>query len=93
LRIHAYADRIISNRLHSAIVGSVLGRPVDLLPGNYHKNRSIWEFCLSQRGVRWLDDFAPENVARPLGYWMPHRIRNSWKVSRTLMRIQGVPLK
>lgn len=93
LRIHAFATRITSNRLHSAIVGSLLGKPVVLLPGSYHKNRSVWEFSLKARGVEWCDrPEAPPNGESSLA-WLPEPFRNSWKVRRALLWARGVPLK
>jgi len=55
LNIHLKAKQIITNRTHSAILGAILGIPTTLLPNNYHKNRSIWEYSLRERGVEWLD--------------------------------------
>jgi len=91
LRIHAFATHIVTNRLHSAIVGTLFGKPVTLLPGSYHKNRSIWEFSLKERGVEWCDrhDSPAETVSSM--DWLPRRIRNSWKVQRALLRFRGVP--
>lgn len=94
LRIHAFANHIVSNRLHSAIAGTLLGRPVDLLAGRYHKNRSIWEFSLRQRGVRWRP--PPEGLsppAAPAFPWLPQRLAQSWKVQRALFRLRGVPAR
>lgn len=54
-RIHAYSKSIVTNRTHSSILGSILGIPTTLLPGSYHKNRSIWEYSLASRGVEWAD--------------------------------------
>lgn len=56
LRVHARAGRIVSNRLHSAIVGSILGKPTTIIANSYMKNRAVWEFSLQERGVQWLDD-------------------------------------
>ncbi len=56
LRVHARARRIVSNRLHSAIVGSILGKPTTIIANSYMKNRAVWEFSLQQRGVQWLDE-------------------------------------
>lgn len=92
LRIHAFATHITSNRLHSAIIGSLLGKPVELLPGSYHKNRSVWEFSLKDRGVAWRDRMDGPAVREPSLDWLPRKIRNSWKVRRTFMRLRGVPL-
>ena len=96
LRIHALASRIITNRTHSSILGAILRKPTTLLGGSYHKNRSIWEYSLAPRGVRWLDwnvDAANRNPMtspwkrRPVIGWLAR----SWKVQRALKRVQGVP--
>lgn len=58
--LHAEAKSIVTNRLHSSILGTVLGKKVTLLPNSYHKNRGIWEFSLQQRGVIWQERI-PEN--------------------------------
>lgn len=92
LRIHAFASHIISNRLHSAIVGTLLGKSVELLPGNYHKNRSVWEFSLKQRGVKWCERIDGPPVPESSLGWLPRRVRNSWKVQMALLRIHGLPL-
>lgn len=92
LRIHAFASHIVSNRLHSAIVGSLFGKPVELLPGRYHKNRSVWEFSLKQCGVKWRERLDGSPVPESPLDWLPRRVRNSWKVQRVLLRIRGVPL-
>ena len=55
IAIHYYANKIITNRLHSAILGVILEKPTILIPNNYHKNHAVWEYSLSQRGVQWLD--------------------------------------
>jgi exopolysaccharide biosynthesis predicted pyruvyltransferase EpsI len=55
LGFHARARKIVTNRTHSTIVGSILGIPTVMLPNSYHKNRSVWEFSLRDRGVEWLD--------------------------------------
>ncbi len=93
LRIHYYATSITSDRLHSAILGSLIGKPVTLLAGAYHKNRSVWEFSLRERGVQWGDATTargPETARRSL---LPAFIARSWKVRRALMRLRGVPLQ
>ncbi|GEM_PF-794280 len=53
LLLHIHAKKIITNRLHSAILGTIFQIPTILLPNNYHKNRSVWEHSLKQRGVEW----------------------------------------
>ncbi len=55
VRFHIQAKKLITNRTHSTILGTILGVPTIMLPNSYHKNRSIWEFSLKQRGVEWLD--------------------------------------
>lgn len=93
IRIHAYARRIISNRLHSSIVGTLLEKPVELAAGSYHKNRSIWEYSLKERGVEWKDApqaTTPVNISRSNDSNWP---LNSWKLQRLTMRLKGVPLK
>lgn len=51
--LHAGARKIVTNRLHSAVLGSILQIPTTLLPNSYHKNRAVWEFSLRPRQVRW----------------------------------------
>jgi exopolysaccharide biosynthesis predicted pyruvyltransferase EpsI len=55
LQFHWRAKKIVTNRTHSTIVGMILGIPTVMLPNSYHKNRSVWEFSLRDRGVQWLD--------------------------------------
>ena len=66
LDLHAGARELVTNRLHSAIVGTLLKKQVTLLPNSYHKNRAVWEYSLRERGVIWADDIA---VSRPV-QWM-----------------------
>jgi exopolysaccharide biosynthesis predicted pyruvyltransferase EpsI len=63
LLFHRRAKTIITNRTHSTILGTVLGIPTVMLPNSYHKNRSVWEFSLRERGVEWRDriDCGPIN--------------------------------
>lgn len=96
VRLHALASKIITNRTHSSILGAVLRKPTTLLGGSYHKNRSIWEYSLAPRGVRWLDwnaDAAMSPRARDPWQRLPvvGRVARSWKVQRALKRLQGVP--
>lgn len=63
LELHERAAEIVTNRLHSAIVGVVLGIPTTILPNNYHKNRSVWEFSLRDRGVGWSDQVPTDRVS------------------------------
>lgn len=41
-----YAERIFTDRLHVAILGSILGKDVTLFGNMYHKNRGVWEKSL-----------------------------------------------
>lgn len=91
IRIHAFADLIRTNRLHSAIVGSLLGKPVQLMAGSYHKNRSIWEFSLEGRGVQWCETLPAD--PRDGHVALPAWLTRSWKVHRALMWLKGVPAK
>ncbi len=96
IRIHAAAKTIVTNRTHSAICGAILGTPVTMFDGAYHKNRSIWEFSLKQRNVEWLSNSTavPKgSEVDPLLSWMPvAAVRQSWKLDRFAKRLKGVPL-
>lgn len=92
LRIHLYARSIVTNRLHSAIAGAIAGIPVFLLPGGYHKNRSLWDFSLKTRGVRWAEE-VPTSATRGIDLLslLPTFLSQSWKVRRLVMRLKGMP--
>lgn len=98
LRLHAQASRIVTNRTHSSIAGAILGTPTALFRGAYHKNRSIWEHSLQSKGVEWLElnDLPLRKRQLPfferLHGWLPHFMQKSWRVSRLIKRLQGVPL-
>jgi len=64
LFLHMNSRRIITNRLHSAILCSDLNLPVTLLPNFYHKNKSVWEFSLRARNVQWSDEIPFECLKR-----------------------------
>lgn len=56
---------IVTDRLHIAVCGLLLGRRVTLLPVSYHKNRSMWETWLRDLGCEWADkpeDFLNESI-------------------------------
>jgi exopolysaccharide biosynthesis predicted pyruvyltransferase EpsI len=90
LRIHLFARSVLSNRLHSAIVGALAGKPVTLAFGSYHKNRSIWEHSLSGRGVEWTDGIRTAQRRRlPL----PARLRDSYKIAKLRLLMQRVPVR
>lgn len=46
LELHLWASKITSNRLHSAIFGTIAGKDVELFSNSFHKNRAVWEFSL-----------------------------------------------
>ena len=92
IRIHLHAKTIVTNRLHSAILGAIYGIPVTLMPGSYHKNRSVWEFSLKCRGVEWADaPLAGSFRTKGDSNLMPAFLRRSWKIQRLVMRLRGVP--
>lgn len=92
VRIHLSARRIVSNRLHSAIAGAIAGIPTTLLPGSYHKSRSLWEYSLQARGVQWADQALPgDDRGIDLLQWCPPFMRRSWRVQRLAMRLKGIP--
>lgn len=41
-----YAEEVYTDRLHVAILGSILGRRVTLFENVYHKNRGVWKYSL-----------------------------------------------
>ena len=53
LALAARYARIITDRLHFAICGLLLGRHTTLLPNSYHKNTSMYETWLSDLGCRF----------------------------------------
>lgn len=54
LKLHLWASKITSNRVHSATFGAIAGKEVELFANSYHKNRAIWEFSLRKLGVKWI---------------------------------------
>lgn len=90
LRIHLFARSIVTNRLHSSIVGHIAGKSVTLGPGSYHKNRSVWEYSLKDRGPAWVDELPP--VGAPVWSLLPERIRESYKLRRLRLLLHRVPL-
>jgi exopolysaccharide biosynthesis predicted pyruvyltransferase EpsI len=53
-KLHDRFDEIVTNRLHSAIMGIIFGKKVSLYDNHYHKNRSVWEYSLKSKGVEWI---------------------------------------
>jgi exopolysaccharide biosynthesis predicted pyruvyltransferase EpsI len=95
IRIHAASKTILTNRTHSAICGAILGTPTTLFNGAYHKNHSIWEFSLEQRGVAWLSDSQTVPMrpsVDPFLAWIPSAfIRRSWRLDRMAKGLRGIP--
>lgn len=89
--IHAKARKIITNRIHSAIVGNILGKPVTLLPNHYHKNRSIWEYSLESRAVEWQDKLTANRIVRGMyTYRFIRRILDSYKLETFVELLYGL---
>ena len=53
-KLHYQASKITTNRSHSAMLGSILNKSVEIFANSYHKNRSIWEYSLRDRGITWV---------------------------------------
>jgi len=87
VKLHANAKKIITNRLHSSILGTILGKKVVLLPNNYHKNRSIWEFSLKNKGVFWRDSLVNNKFLKILlGNSFVSRISSSYKLNEFIKK-------
>lgn len=56
LQLAAQYGRIITDRLHFAISGLILGRDTTILPNSYHKNRSMHETWLRDLGCKYSED-------------------------------------
>lgn len=52
---HLKASEIASTRSHSGVLGMLLGKPTTMLPNSYHKNKSIYEYSLKERDVKWIE--------------------------------------
>lgn len=95
VRLHANSRSITTNRTHSAIIGAILEIPTTVLPNAYHKNRSIWEYSLQERGVSWSPWPTRETSPSPSVDLQAipgmKRLANSYKVQRTTNLLRGVP--
>ena len=91
VNLHANSKKIVTNRLHSSILGMILGKEVTLLPNSYHKNRSVWEYSLKDRGVQWQDKIE---VSAPASMLMKSKlykwIGNSNKVKKLTNKYYGL---
>ena len=90
LDVHASAREIITNRLHSAIIGSILGIPTTLTRNSSHKCRAVWEFSLRDRGVRWAEALPRQRFSCLLGSIPPIKWgMASHKVRRCIRWLRG----
>jgi exopolysaccharide biosynthesis predicted pyruvyltransferase EpsI len=50
-------SRVRTNRLHVAVAAGLLGKPVELFPNSYYKNRAVYEHSLRDAlpTITWLD--------------------------------------
>ncbi|MGH7403135.1 MAG: polysaccharide pyruvyl transferase family protein [Candidatus Rokuibacteriota bacterium] len=85
--LHRSARRIVTNRLHSAIAGVVLGKPTVLLPNSYHKTRSVWVYSLRERGVVWSDEVPLGPVPRVINAFAPLRRLMGSNLAQTALRV------
>ncbi len=94
-RVHIGAKKIITNRTHSSILGAILGKETILFPGRYHKNRSVWEYSLKQREVKWCEGEKNPDQNYKSDYidYLPQRLRRSYKMERLVRFFQGVPFQ
>ena len=92
VNLHNYAKKIITNRAHSAILGSILGIPTVMLPNNYHKNWALWEYSLKERGVEWEDAVKISKVSSIIHSTPPLKwLCNSYKFQTLIRSLAGVP--
>jgi len=60
LALAAHYQVLVTDALHFSICGIAAGRTVYLVPGQYHKNRSMYESWLRDLGCRWAD--SPDEI-------------------------------
>ncbi len=88
VQLHYSAKKIVTNRLHSSIIGTILGKNVTLLPGGFHKNRSVWEYSLKDRNVLWSEDVIKQhNYIKMLNKPIIRTIMTSYKIDKVLKKI------
>jgi exopolysaccharide biosynthesis predicted pyruvyltransferase EpsI len=88
--VHQQARKIVTNRLHSAILGAILLKEVVLLPNNYHKNHSVWEFTLKSRGIIWKENLEDSNFAEFLCRLpLLNKVSNSYKLKQWVKKFYG----
>jgi exopolysaccharide biosynthesis predicted pyruvyltransferase EpsI len=65
LKLIINAEAVVTDRLHVAILGAILGKKVFLLSNVYHKNRGVYEYSLSSYpNVRYYE--LPTNIEKLL---------------------------
>jgi exopolysaccharide biosynthesis predicted pyruvyltransferase EpsI len=89
IRHHAQAAEVVTNRLHSAVLSSILDKPVTLLPNSYHKNRSVYEFSLSERGVEWEEKIESTTLDRLLSAF-PARLQRSNRLAQGINNLRSI---
>ena len=80
-RVHTRANRVFTNRLHSAIYAYLIGKEVVVYPGAYHKVHSVWKYSMEAQGVLW----GPSEFNAPkLAAMVPSKLYQSYKVRKFL---------
>jgi len=88
IALHANAEKVITNRLHSSILSSILGKSVTLLPNSYYKNRCVWEYSLKDKGVLWKDTIEHPGFISFLLRFKPYKkFINSYKIRKLFRRL------
>lgn len=89
--LHAGATTLVTNRLHSSILGAILGIPTTLCPNSYFKNRAVWEHSLHSLGVAWSDEIPISPISRAMDRVAPVRwlLSSGW-VRNRIRRSLGV---
>lgn len=90
VKIHLYASAINTNRLHSAVIGAIAGKAVVVGPCSYHKNRSMWQYSLADKGVVWSETGFSESSA--INEWVPLIVRKSYKFRKLYRAVSRVPV-
>lgn len=93
MKVHLYANKIVTNRTHSSVLGSILQKPTYLFEGSYHKNRSIWLEVLKDKGVKWIDSNDAITQVKPniLDKILPNVVKTSWKMKHAYWKWKKVP--
>jgi len=61
LSIILKASKIVSNRLHTIVLATIAEKSdLTIYSTQFHKNRSMWEYCLKDRGVKWIGPVRAE---------------------------------